>query len=254
MRKYLIPAAIAAVLVGAPAAAEDSPFEGFYAGVNGGVAWSDSSAKAVLSTTSTTPVVTPPIAGGTVTAINIGNADLGGHHGTGFTGGIEAGYNHVSNHNGLLLGFESDLDVYNINGDRTNVVSAGGTTYTSNQRLDTDWMWSLRPRVGYASGAFLGYVTGGIAFTTVRYTASVDDSSTAANSVLVDHKKSKTGYVVGGGLAYALGSNISLKGEYLFQNYGKESATATSTNGFYTLSGQEYLKSHLFRAGLDYNF
>jgi len=155
---------------------------------------------------------------------------------------------------GLLLGFESDLDIYDITGERTNVVTSGGTTYTSSQSLDTNWMWSLRPRIGYASGPFMAYATGGIAWTTVKYKASFTDSSTAANNILIDHSKSKTGYVVGGGLAYALSPNISLKGEYLFQNYGKEHATAASTNGFYTLSGEEYLKSHLFRAGLDYSF
>lgn len=253
MTKYLIPAAaIAAVLVSAPAAAEDSPFAGFYIGVNAGVVWGDSTGSATLSTTSSTPVVTPPIVGAVIPTINA-NASFDSNHHTGFTGGLEAGYNYVSD-GGLLLGVETDIDIYDMTGAGARSVTSGATTYTVAHSVDTNWLWTLRPRVGYAGGDFAVFATGGLAIADFKHEASFTDSSTVGDNVLFKKNKTKTGWTVGAGAAYAFSPNISLKGEYLFENYGHDDVSTLSTNGFYSLDASAHLKSHLFRAGLDYRF
>jgi outer membrane immunogenic protein len=260
MRKYLITAGIAAVVSAAPAVAQpsqqNSPFEGFYIGLNGGVTWSDSTADAVFTANSTAPVVNPLITGADITALNQ-SAHFDSKHHTGFTGGIEAGYNWVG-HGGLLLGLESDLDVYDITGSNTSTITSTAAvsppTYTLRQSMDTNWMWTIRPRVGYASNNWMLYATAGIVWTTVDYKGSFSDSSSPGSAINADKSTSKTGYTVGAGGAWAITDHISLKGEYLFQHYGSETASATSTNGFYTLTAEEHLKSHLFRAGVDYRF
>jgi len=256
MRKILIPAALAIVLVSAPAAAksEDSPFEGFYLGVNGGVTWSDSTATAVLTPTSTAPVVNPLITSGNITAIN-SNTDFNSKHHTGFTGGLEGGYNWVGYH-GLLIGLETDFNIYDITGSRNETVTTATTpavTYTLMHKVDTNWLWTVRPRVGYAGGDFAAFLTGGLAISDLKYNAEFTDSSTPGNNIFIDHNKTKTGWTIGAGAAYAFGA-ISLKGEYLFQNYGHDHLNTNSANGFYNLEADAHLKSHLFRAGLDYNF
>ena len=237
----------------APAAAQqqESPFEGFHVGVNGGVAWSDTSGTATLGTTSTTPTVAPPIAGGTVTTLSA-SSKIGGHHATGFTGGLEGGYDYVSNHNGLLIGIETDIDLYHMHNSGTATAQSGGATYTVSQDAKTDWMWTLRPRIGWAGGRFEVYGTGGLAMTNVKYRAALTDSLTPADNITLAKDQTKTGWVIGAGAGYALGSKMVLKGEYLYEDYGTDSQHATSVNGFYTLSGAAHFKSHLFRAGLDY--
>jgi outer membrane immunogenic protein len=239
----------------APAAAEDSPFEGIYVGINGGVTWGDSTSAVTLTPTASAPSVNPLIAPGDITAINGGTAKFDSRHRTGFTGGLEGGYNWVGVH-GLLIGFETDIDIFDIKGERTDVVASSvtpTTSYTLHQKVQTDWLWTLRPRIGYATGNFAAFLSGGLAFTNVKYHADFTDSSTAANDVLADHNWTHTGWTVGAGAAYAFGA-ISVKGEYMFENFGHEDTSVASGNGFYNLDANTHMKSHLFRVGADYNF
>jgi len=253
MRNYVVPAAIAALLASAPAAAQDrsesSPFEGLYAGVNGGVAWSDSHASWTLTQNPGAPAVNPPI----VTPLNT-STDFDSKHHTGFTGGLEGGYNWVGYH-GLLIGFETDFDIFDITGSRTNTVSSTtpSATYTAMQKVDTNWLWTIRPRIGYAGGSFAAYATGGIAWADTKYDAVFTDSSNSANNIALERNKTKTGWTAGAGAAYAFG-RISVKGEYLFQHFGHDNLNTTSASGFYTLDANANLKSHIFRVGVDYSF
>ena len=55
----------------------------------------------------------------------------------------------------------------------------------------------MRGRIGYATGQFLPYITGGLA-------------------VMSDDGSARAGWTIGAGLEYALARNISIKGEYLY--------------------------------------
>ena len=50
-----------------------------------------------------------------------------------------------------------------------------------------------------------------------------------------------------GGAALAFTPNLSLKGEYFYQDFGSSHATATSTSGLVTLDQEAHLKSHLIQ-------
>ena len=247
-------------VLASPAAAQESAWSGFYVGANAGVTWSDSQADVAVRTIGNAPVVTPPIVvpPSDITAINSA-AHFDSKHHTGFTGGAEAGYNYVMD-GGLLLGIETDISVYDITGGKANSVNipvAGPTPYAFSltQTVDTDFLWTLRPRIGYAMDNILVFATGGLALTTTNYQARLVDSRTSANTVLIDNdSKTKTGWTIGGGAAYAFTPNISLKGEYLFQNFGHTDFSGTSTNGYLGYDVDIHLKSHMFRAGLDYRF
>lgn len=247
------------------AAAQESPWAGFYAGVNAGVTWSDSGGDVTLRTVGTPPVPAQPIfippTGTDLTTINT-TANLDSKHHTGFTGGLEAGYNYVMD-SGLLLGIETDFNIYDITGGKTNSVQSRITnptvppttyTYTLSQSVDTDFLWTLRPRIGYAMDKFMIFASGGLALTTTNYKASLADSRTSQVTEFNNHNKTKTGWTIGGGGAYAITDSLSLKGEYLYQNFGDTDFHATGANGFLALDTVFHLKSHLFRAGLDYRF
>jgi outer membrane immunogenic protein len=237
-------AAFGAMGLSTPAAAqtaaqEPSPWAGFYGGINAGGAWSNSDADAVLSSTDTT-TVNPLIAQGDVDTINAANVKThlsSGHHNT-FTIGGELGYNYVM-HDGLMLGIETDFGMFNISRSRTTQTVSDvdpSRTFSVFEGAHTDWLWTLRPRIGYAMGKFMVFASGGLALTEVNYHVHFDDSADPSNALRYDHASTRTGWTLGGGAGYAITPRISLKGEYLYQDFGTNSNTTTSANGNLTLN------------------
>ena len=114
--------ALGTVGLSAPATAQTttaavSPWQGFYVGLNAGGAWSTADADATISTSSSVPSVSNPIVipPGDITAINAANVKghlPSAHHNT-FTGGLEGGYNYVTN-SGFLFGAETDINYFHI--------------------------------------------------------------------------------------------------------------------------------------------
>lgn len=71
----------------------------------------------------------------------------------------------------------------------------GDLGYFSNS--DLKYLGTVRGRLGYATGPFLPYITGGLA-------------------VMNDDGSARAGWTVGAGIEYGLMQNISIKGEYLY--------------------------------------
>jgi outer membrane immunogenic protein len=250
---------LGALTMSAPAAAapqEGSPWHGFYVGVEAGGAWSTADADAVVSLNPSAPIPTHPIAPGDITAINAGSVKAhlpSGHHST-FTGGLEAGYNYVMG-GGLLLGIETDVNIFDIRryGDRQ-IIGPSGGSYGVHQSIDTDFLWTLRPRIGYTMDNWLIFASGGLALTTTHYELGVTDNQTGGTRFLFKKSGTRTGWTVGGGAGYAFTPNLSAKAEYLYQDFGSSRYSTTSPNGYLNLATEAHLRSHLFRAGLDYRF
>ena len=251
--------AFGALANSAPAAAapqEDSPWHGFYVGVNAGGAWSTADGDAVLTLNGSPPVATHPIAPGDATAVN-GASVKGhlpsGHHST-FTGGLEAGYNYIMGSD-ILLGIETDVNIFDIRryGDRQ-IVAPSGNSYGVHQQIDTDFLWTLRPRVGYVMDKFLIFASGGLALTTTHYELGFTDNQPGGTRYLFKKSGTRTGWTVGGGAGYAFTPNLSAKAEYLYEDFGSSRYSTTSANGYLTLATEAHLRSHLFRAGIDYRF
>ena len=250
---------LGSLAMSAPAAAaaqEESPWHGFYVGVNAGGAWSTADGDAVLTLNGSPPVATHPIAPGDATAVN-GASVKGhlpsGHHST-FTGGLEAGYNYIMGSD-ILLGIETDVNIFDIRryGDRQ-IVAPSGNSYGVHQQIDTDFLWTLRPRVGYVMDKFLIFASGGLALTTTHYELGFTDNQPGGTRYLFKKSGTRTGWTVGGGAGYAFTPNLSAKAEYLYEDFGSSRYTATSADGYLTLATEAHLRSHLFRAGVDYRF
>jgi hemoglobin/transferrin/lactoferrin receptor protein len=94
-------------------------------------------------------------------------------------------------------------------------------------------MASLRPKIGYAfSNRFMAYATGGLALAREtqwrdQYISNLADETLpngTETTVFSVEKAAATraGFVIGGGLEYALNDNWSIKADYTYNRFGKK--------------------------------
>jgi outer membrane immunogenic protein len=196
-------------------------FKGFYLGGNaGGTVGSTGAATTTVFDSNGYFAPTSPAA----IAI-VGNQHLGPD---GFTGGGQAGYNFQFGN--MVIGGEIDFDSLRL------TASASGTmaypccqlsTFTVNQTVQSSWMLTARPRIGYVHNHFLVYGTGGLAMTNLSYQEVFTDTFAAVHES-GGIAKNVTGWTMGGGAEYQLARHWSLKGEYLYADFGKASTTSTN--------------------------
>src|SRR3954449_9960937 len=110
---------------------------------------------------------------------------------SGFSGGVQGGYNWQSGP--VVFGFEADIQ-------------AGGANDTfAAWKFSNPWFGSVRGRIGYALNNVLFYGTGGLAFGELRAEApGLSESRTSA------------GWTVGAGAEMGLAQNWTAKIEYLY--------------------------------------
>jgi outer membrane immunogenic protein len=244
--------AAAAALGGASAASAQTAISwtGFYVGANVGAAWPSDSFSNV-ATAGGGAVVIPPA------DINAISGPTIHHSSSGFTGGIEGGYNYQSGH--LLVGVETDFDAMDTRESVTKNFQSALLIFPPiqaqiNERLKTDWMWTVRPRIGYVEGPWLVYVTGGFAVTNPNLTIKYSDTGPAGDTAIGASSNSRYGGVFGGGAAWKFMPNWSLKGEFLYSDFGNLDTTAASSDGFLRLSTKGSVHTNVFRVGADYQF
>jgi outer membrane immunogenic protein len=126
----------------------------------------------------------------------------------------------------LVAGIVADVAWADINGED----AAAGLEY------NTDWTGSVRGRLGIDAGAFLPYVTAGLAFAN----NTVDDGVT-------DDSQTHVGWTVGAGVEVAVADNVSLDLQYRYSDFGSKE---------YDLAGAPELSltSHAVTAGLNFRF
>lgn len=165
----------------------------------------------------------------------------------GWNAGITLGYNwQLANH--VVLGIEGDWSWGNMKAEAPTSLAFGcGTAigvdgcFTKIKSFET-----IRGRVGYAFDRLLPYVTAGVAFTQLE--ASIGVPTLASGST------TKSSFVVGGGLEYALWQNLSAKVEYLY--ISKLGDFAYDTNGTCGMPGCFVRVGAIneIRFGLNYRF
>ena len=254
MRELLFAAAAAAALlcVAGPAMAQsDDYWSGFYVGGSLGASWGDTSTR-----TSSNPgngaIVIPPV---DLARINALGADSSNK--TGFFGGVEGGFNFVAG--SWLFGLETDFCAFDVNQSKANTFTSGlaispPVQMTLTQQLTTDWLWTLRPRIGFTGGPWLVYATGGVASSKIKYSVAFSDTRTPQDVASQSLSDTKTGWVAGVGGAYAFTPNLSVKGEYLYTDLGNIRGTLSTPTGFVSLTSQAKVKANILRVGVDYRF
>lgn len=180
----------------------------------------------------------------------------------GFSGGGTIGYNHQSG--SFVIGAEADYGSLNLKKSVATTATypcCGPTNFTVTQSVKTRWLFTARPRVGYAAGKSLFYVTGGLAVTDLNYQALfVDTFATAHENG--SFSKTRAGWTGGGGGEFKIGSKWSAKGEYLFADFRRSTVTSTNLTAFSpaiafpgnTFTHSTDLKVHNIRFGINYHF
>jgi outer membrane immunogenic protein len=190
-------------------------WNGFYAGVVGGTAVTESRGNGPG----------PFLAAGN----QIGN------NGDGLTIGGQAGYNWQFAPS-WVAGVEGDFSYLGIKHTNANYNDP-----TALLGIKTSWLGTARGRLGYSTGPALLYVTGGAAWVHLQdqwaFTTPTSSSIT------------KSGSTIGGGIETVLSGNWTSKTEYLFVDAGKGNTLVSAGN-----SMQVDHKFHVFRSALIYQF
>jgi outer membrane immunogenic protein len=218
-------------------------WSGFYAGFNVGGAWGNSDVSSAVVNTN----------GSNVSDNQRSNqrflsaVDSPRLKPSGFTGGGQIGYNYQIDK--WVLGIEADFSYFGLRDSRTDTAPFPflGGTFTTTNSVKTDWLATVRPRLGYAFNRTLLYVTGGLAAT-----EDFRESESGSSS------KTKAGWTVGGGVEHAFLNNWSAKLEYLYTDFGSLSVGSQHFRAQLPVSRVSThdvdLKANIVRIGVNYKF
>jgi outer membrane immunogenic protein len=202
-------------------------WSGCYLGIEGGGVWGSSQQVAV----------NPPNAGLPITnSFGVSGGAVGG----------TVGCNYQAD--SWVFGIENDISWTNASGSGHDIppFSAVAVSQTNEKWLDT-----LRGRVGFAWERALFYGTGGVAF------AGTD--ANICNTVLGVcgiSSQTRTGWVAGAGIEYAVWQNMSLKLEYLHADFGtgRYFSTPLLLGPVNIITRDVRLTNDIVRAGVNWRF
>jgi outer membrane immunogenic protein len=161
------------------------------------------------------------------------DAALGKAHGAGFIGGGQIGYNWQMGT--TVWGLEATIS--GLTGKATTLDEFyTGIGYGNQVETKIDWLATFRGRLGWLMNPdTLLYATGGLAVGGVKNAANVEGLLYETAHYTVGVNKTKTGYVVGGGMEHMLNRNWTVALEGLYVDLGKSSgisADGSKTGSF----------------------
>ncbi len=144
---------------------------------------------------------------------------------SGLVGGGQVGFNVQIG--AAVFGVEADFGVMRISetaNETTEYPCCAPTGFTIEQSVETSWLATVRPRLGFAAGPVFIFGTGGVAITEVTYATTFNDTFAAAHA---DSRirEQRMGATYGGGLEFRRG-RASFKLEYLYADLGSVSMTS----------------------------
>jgi len=184
--------------------------------------------------------------------------------------GIEAGQDWVWNN--MVYGVVLDYSALPLNSSKSvnNMTYSSSTDqYSLNTSLSTNWLFTLRGRIGYQTVLYdwpsLLYVTGGMALTQLKVSNSFSDNSSTAGAGESHINSNEIGWTFGGGVEFALRRHLSMNVEYAYLDVPSVKTTGSITNsqgGFgipvnsltspFSTTGKFH--ANLLKIGLKYRF
>ncbi|MCZ2204024.1 outer membrane protein [Bartonella sp. A05] len=160
--------------------------------------------------------------------------------------------------NGIILG--ADTDVILSEHKDTKIIDHREQKYFKQREvfkhtLKQKWSGSSRLRVGFASdhmfvvGHIMPYIAGGIAYTRLQHVvvrSMEEEEQEMPFETLSDEKNTMVGYTLGAGVELAMLSNIILRAEYRYSDFGKKEFAKKAIEVDY--------KTNDFRIGVAYKF
>ena len=267
--------ALAILVVSGAAQAADMPVKaqpapiavptwtGWYVGINGGGAWgtTDPSVSNLGPDSFFAAANVPPV-------LNAGSQRF--DNSGGVVGG-QVGY--LVQTGRAVWGLEASFDWMNLNGSRSTPFATYAVTapfgYTWNESSKSDFLFTFTGRVGPDMGVWYPYVTGGLAVTRLKYSATYADTFYPANAAATasggttSFDETRAGFAIGGGAEWRIAPHWLLRGEYLYMDFGSISGTGliTCSGGACgigavktTFSYSERFKENLVRLAVSYQF
>jgi outer membrane immunogenic protein len=256
--KLLSFAATGAASLSMATCASAQNWSGFYAGVNVGGSRSMTDFSSSLPCAPNCVYFTP----GGSNALN--RKGTGSANSSAFAGGVQAGYNVQSA--AFVFGIEADINSIRIDANRGvhHVYPGTAEGIDVDDKIQMSYLATLRPRIGYVSGEWLFYATGGLAITNLKHSFSNNEfgRGTGCSAVFgINHCGSGTssshyGWTIGGGVEWAFAKNWSLKGEYLYTDFGSTSGNSgiATPVGSPVFSHAGDLSLQTLRTGINYKF
>jgi outer membrane immunogenic protein len=265
MRHALVVSAALAVFVQSSAMAADFAVKepplpaclwcGLYVGGNAGWALG----RDAITTTSIFPAPFLPV---DVAAVNAAASPA--LNSNGVIGGAQVGYNWQIGR--TVLGLEGDVDFPSLKTSQAGTFPfpstlPGGAVgpptvfFTTQSSVSTDWLVTVRPRVGWTMNNWLFYATGGLAVAreNLSQTVGVVAPFVLSNSF----STTQAGWTAGGGVEAKLNANLSIKVEYLYFDLGTTPATAgvlTPPFAGASVASATRLTASVVRFGLNWHF
>jgi outer membrane immunogenic protein len=196
----------------------------------------------------------------------VNSAGTGGFNGDNYLLGGQVGCNLQSGT--LVYGLEGDADYFHGNShifNATNTLSDGATAFTVSQSATTNYIATVRPRIGIAADRDLAFITGGVAFTSVNYTETYSDipnvpaggTIVSSGTGLATASKSLIGWAAGAGWEHAWTEHTSFRLEYIYTSFPTTTVLGAITDpagGANTLHGSANVVIQIARVGLNYKF
>src|ERR1043165_6809720 len=261
--------------VAAAVAAPAWNWTGFYIGAHGGGTWG----RAEI-THSAIPALAGEAFPEDAAAVTAASSPL--LNPNGYVAGGHAGFNYQTR--SFVWGIEGDFSYFRLRASSAGTFPfpstlAGGIigpptlTFNTSTEISTDWLLTVRPRLGFAAGNALFYTTGGLAVTNekVNQVTGVLNGATFTSSI----SETRLGWTVGGGIEYMLSPNWTIRAEYLHLDFGTASgpgvnnvpagvlgnlpctagqAVITGPGTYTGCSISSRLTAELVRAGITYKF
>lgn len=156
----------------------------------------------------------------------------------GYSGGAQIGYNfHVAD--GIVAGVEADATFSDIGGD----IFFNGKNVAST----LDYSGTIRGRIGVlVTPSALLYATGGAAIG--RFSHEI-----AIGALTMSDSQTFTGWTAGGGIETFLTDRLTMKIEYLYTDYSRETVELTGAEDMGAIADFDHTVQTV-RAGLNYKF
>jgi len=155
---------------------------------------------------------------------------------SGVVGGAHIGYNYQVAQ--FVFGLEGDVEGSSLNSSVAPTLIPG---YTNG--VNVPIQGSVRGRAGFAVDRALFFATGGAAFASIREQYFFVTPLTLSSA--------RVGWTVGGGIEYAVTNNWTIRGEYLYTDYGRWTDFPTITPG---TGWRQHLRENAVKFGFSYKF
>ena len=184
------------------------------------------------------------------TAADISATGTGPIDTSGATAGGEIGCNYQTG--AWVFGGEADIQWTDINGTRNATTLAG---FPLSETAKSDWLSTFRGRLGFASGAWLFYATGGLAVGHTTFTDLITFPTTVDSASVTS---TQVGWVAGAGAEWMFATHWSAKAEYLHVDLGTVNSTSVNSDPvtfpLSTIANSHKLTEEIGRVGVNFHF